>query len=129
MAGVFTQIIKGELPSYKVMENDWVYAFLALDQIQLGHTLIIPKVEVDEFVDLPEPYYLAIFQAAKPVAAAIKKASGCKRVGTMFVGFEVPHCHYHLVPLWSQEDMSFSKACRRPEKEMIEIQNKIVECL
>ena len=129
MSTLFTKIIEGELPSYKVFENEYVFAFLALDQIELGHTLIVPKVEVDHFSHVPEPYYSEVFKAAKILSEAIQKASGCLRVGAIFAGFEVPHCHYHLVPLNSESDLSFSKARPRSKNEMLEIQEKILSYL
>ncbi len=129
MSSVFTQIINGKIPCYKIFENESVFAFLALDQIQLGHTLVVPKKEIDHFSDVPEPYYSEIFKISKVLSVAIKKASGCVRVGSLFAGFEVAHCHYHLVPLWKESDMSFTNASQRPMDEMKLIQKKIIEYL
>jgi histidine triad (HIT) family protein len=125
MASIFTKIIQGEIPAFKVHEDELTIAILALDQVNLGHTLVIPKLEVDSFMDLPEPHYSAVFKNAQILSRAIKKATGCPRVGTIIAGFEVPHFHYHLIPAWSIPDLSFSRAQRRSPEEMTEIQNKI----
>lgn len=129
MTSIFTKIIRGEIPCYKIYEDEHTFAFLARDQIALGHTLIVPKVEVDYFVDVPEPYYSAVFKNAQPISRAIQAATGCKRVGTMVAGFEVPHFHYHLVPIDSIFDLNFSHARVRGQEEMKEIQEKIVKQL
>lgn len=129
MASIFTRIMAGELPAYKVYEDEWTFAILALDQVNLGHTLVIPKIEVDSFIDLPEPYYSAVFKNAQKIAKAIKAATNCPRVGTIIAGFEVPHFHYHLIPAWSIPELSFSRAQRRSAEEMVEIQKKIVSYL
>ncbi len=125
MASIFTKIIKGELPAYKIHEDAFTISILALDQVNLGHTLVIPKVEVDSFMDLEEPYYSAVFKNAQIISKAIKLATGCPRVGTIIAGFEVPHFHYHLIPAWSIPELSFSRAKKHPAEEMIEIQKKI----
>lgn len=127
--GLFTKIHKQELPSYQIQDNPHTYAFLARDQIQLGHTLVIPKVEVDYFVEVPEPYYSAVFADAKPIAQAIQAATGCKRVGMMVVGWDVPHFHLHLVPLFGNSDIGFANARVRDDSEMQAIQAKILEHL
>jgi histidine triad (HIT) family protein len=129
MASIFTRILHGELPAYRIYEDEYMFAILALDQVNLGHTLVIPKLEVDSFMDLPEPYYSAVFKNAQTIARAIKEATGCPRVGTIIAGFEVPHFHYHLIPAWSIPDLSFSRAQRRSEGEMLDIQKKIVSFL
>lgn len=125
MATLFTRIIKGELPSYKIFENDKVFAFLALDQINPGHTLIVPKVEVDHLMDVPERDLLEVFRISKPLARAIKEAFGCRRVGVMVQGFEVPHFHVHLVPVNTPGELDFSRATRRAPEQMQEIQNRL----
>ena len=126
MPSIFTKIIHGEIPCYKIYEDEHTFAFLARDQIALGHTLIVAKIEVDYFVDVPEPYYSAVFKNAQTIARAIQAATGCARVGTMIAGFEVPHFHYHLVPIESIFDLSFSHARERGPEEMKAIQEKIV---
>ncbi len=123
---VFSQIIAGKIPSYKIFENEFVFAFLTKDAIQLGHTLIVPKTEVDYFVDVPEPYYSAIFQTAKPLAKAIHKATDCKRVGTIIAGWDVPHFHYHLVPMFDYYDLDPRKAKQYSYDEKKEMQKKII---
>ncbi len=127
--GLFMKIIAGEIPCYKIYEDDYVLAFLAKDQIQLGHTLVIPKVEVDHFADVPEPYYSAVFSAAKKISPAIQKATDCKRVGASIVGLDVPHFHFHLIPMFSADDMSFRHAKERSVDEMKRIQEKILSSL
>ncbi len=129
MTSIFTRIINGELPSYKIQEDEHTFSILALDQVNLGHTLVIPKLEIDSFMDLPEPYYSAVFTNAKIIAQAIQKATQCPRVGTIIAGFEVPHFHYHLIPAWSIPDLNFARAQRKTPEEMTEIQNKIISFL
>jgi histidine triad (HIT) family protein len=85
MPTLFSQIIAGEIPSYRIYEDEYVYAFLDIVPQRLGHTLIVPKIEIDHFADVPEPYYTAIFTAAKKLSPAIEQATGCKRVCTMFI--------------------------------------------
>lgn len=126
MASVFTKIIQGELPSYKIFENEQCMAILALDQIRAGHTIVFPKVEIDHYTDVPAAPYNAIFQVAQTLGKAIRTATGCKRVGMAVQGFEVPHFHLHLIPLWGAEDFDFRKAKRLPESEMKDVQAKIV---
>lgn len=126
MASVFTKIIRGELPSYKIYEDDHVFAFLSIDPIRAGHTLVVPKAEVDQFTDVPEPHYTDVFKAAKPLGRAILMATGCRRVGMAVQGFEVPHFHLHLIPLWGTEDFDFKKAKRLPDSEMKDVQAKIL---
>lgn len=125
MASIFTKIINGEIPSYKIFEDEYTYAFLDINPINLGHTLVIPKIEVDYFVDVPEPYYSAVFKTAKVVSKAIHEATGCERVATVIAGFDVPHFHYHLIPTNGISDLDFKKAQRRSEDDMLEIQDKI----
>ncbi len=128
-ASVFSRIIAGTIPSYKVFENEYVFAFLAKDAIQLGHTLIVPKIEVDYFVEVPEPYYSAVFRAAKPIAQAIHTATTCKRVGAIIAGWDVPHFHYHLVPMFDYFDLDPKRANERSHEESLEMQNKILHAL
>ncbi len=126
MASVFTKIMNGELPSYKIFENEHCLAILALDQIRAGHTIVFPKGEVDHYMDVPGAPYEAVMKAAQPIGRAIRAATGCKRVGLAVQGFEVPHFHLHLIPLMGVEDFDFRKAKRLPEAEMKEIQAKVV---
>ena len=108
MSTIFTKIAKGEIPSYKVAENEDYYAFLDINPIAEGHTLVIPKhVEDDYIFNLDDKTYLGLCAFAKEVAKAIKAAVPCKRVGVAVLGMEVPHTHIHLVPLNSEADMNF----------------------
>ena len=110
MATIFTKIAKGEIPSYKVAENEDYYAFLDISPMAEGHTLVIPKhVEDDYIFNLEDETYIALCAFAKKVAQAIKTAIPCKRVGVAVLGMEVPHTHIHLVPLQSEGDMDFRK--------------------
>jgi len=129
MASLFTKIIQGELPCYKIYEDELTISFLALDQVNLGHTLVVPKQEVNHWFDVPEKSYLAVQMNAQKIAKAIQKASGCPRIGTMVAGFEVPHYHLHLIPAWSIPDLDFKRAKRHSDIEMKEIQQKIISFL
>jgi histidine triad (HIT) family protein len=129
MASVFTKIILGELPSYKVMEDDLTISILALDQVNLGHTLVIPKQQVNHWFDVPKETYVQVQVNAQKIGKAIMKATGCSRVLTAAIGFEVPHYHLHLIPAWSMSDLNFSKAQRHSEQEMKEILSKITQNL
>ena len=125
MEGLFQKIIKGEIPSYKIFEDEWTYSFLSNRPVKQGHTLVIPKIEVDYFANVPEPYYSKVFQNAKIIAEALKKATQCKRVSTAILGYEIPHFHYHLIPTWDLSDMDFSKAKEDTKESFLEIQEKI----
>lgn len=111
---IFTKIAKGEIPSYKVAENDRFYAFLDINPLAEGHTLVIPKdVEDDYIFNLDPETYEGLWAFARKVAVAMKAAIPCKRIGVAVLGMEVPHTHIHLVPLQSEADLDFRKA--RPE--------------
>lgn len=105
MPTIFSQIIASEIPSYTIYEDEYTYAFLDIFPRKPWHTLIVPKIEKDHFSDVPEPYYSAIFLSAKKISRAIQKATGCKRVCAMFLGYDIPHCHYHLIPTNTISDM------------------------
>ncbi|HIR63035.1 MAG TPA: HIT family protein [Candidatus Coprenecus avistercoris] len=109
MASVFSKIVKGDIPSYKVAETDSCYAFLDINPLKEGHTLVIPKKEVDYLFDLDEQTYVELQLFARKVARAVRAAVPCKRVGVAVLGMEVPHAHIHLVPLDSEGDMDFRK--------------------
>lgn len=110
MATIFTKIAKGEIPSYKVAETEDFYAFLDINPLVKGHTLVIPKnVEDDYIFHLDEKTYLGLWSFAKKVAMAVKAAVPCKRVGVCVLGLEVPHAHIHLVPLQQEGDLDFRK--------------------
>jgi len=108
MATIFSKIVSGEIPCYKIAENDNFLAFLDITPVALGHTLVIPKKEVDYFFDLDEKHLAEINLFAKEVAVKLQRAVPCKRIGTAIVGLEVPHAHMHLIPLNTIKDMNFS---------------------
>lgn len=125
MPSIFTRIIAGELPSYKVFEDDKIIAILAKDQINLGHTLVIPKQEVNHWCDVPDDLYAHLHKVSLKIGRALKQATGCTRVLTAAVGYEVPHYHLHLIPSWSMADLNFAKAQSFPEGEVLDILEKI----
>lgn len=129
MASVFTKILSGELPSYKIYEDKDVYSFLALDQVNLGHTLVISKEEINHWTEVPPDVYAHLHQVSQKIGKAILKATGSPRVGQIVAGFEVPHYHLHLIPAWSIPDLDFKRAKRRSDEEMKSIQAKIIEQL
>lgn len=109
MASIFSRIIRGEIPSYKVAEDEANFAFLDINPLAKGHTLVVPKKEVDYLFDLDETTYSGLFEFVRKVALAIKESTGCKRVGIMVYGLDVPHAHVHLVPLRGiGNELSFS---------------------
>lgn len=108
MASLFTKIILGEIPCFKVAENDDFIAFLDINPNAKGHTLCVPKKEVDKLFDLEEERYLKLMQFARTVAKALEKAVPCKRVGVAVIGLEVPHVHVHLIPLNEMKEMTFA---------------------
>ena len=108
MASIFSKIIAGEIPGYKVAENDKFYAFLDINPLQRGHTLVVPKQETDYIFDIDDADLGEMMVFAKHVAKAIKKAIPCKKVGVAVIGLEVPHAHIHLVPMNKESDISFA---------------------
>jgi histidine triad (HIT) family protein len=108
MSSIFTKIIGGEIPSYKIAETDGFYAFLDINPNSRGHTLCVPKKEVDRIFDLDEETYMGLMAFSRKVALAIEKVIPCKRVGMTVIGLEVPHVHVHLIPLHTMEDARFS---------------------
>jgi len=106
---LFTKIINGDIPSYKIAESEKFYAFLDIFPLQKGHTLIVPKIEVDKIFDVPDTYLSELLIFAKPIAVAIEKSFPCNRVGMVTVGLEVPHAHVHLIPINTASDMEFSQ--------------------
>jgi histidine triad (HIT) family protein len=126
MASIFTRIINGEIPSHKIAEDENYYAFLDINPLKKGHTLVIPKVEVDYLFDLDDETLAGMTVFAKKVARAIDKAIECKRVGMVVLGMEVPHAHIHLIPLNKEIDASFTQPkLKLPEEEFKEIAEKI----
>ncbi|NMB51989.1 MAG: HIT family protein [Bacteroidales bacterium] len=107
MATIFTRIINGEIPCYKIAENERCFAFLDINPLKKGHTLVVPKQETDYIYDLDDDYLAGLFVFSKKVAGAIKAAYPCNRIGIAVLGLEVPHAHIHLVPMDSLEDINF----------------------
>jgi len=126
MASIFTKIINGQIPSYKIAEDENYYAFLDIFPLAKGHTLVIPKKEVDYLFDLDDETLAGLNLFAKKIAKAIDKTIDCKRVGVVVLGLEVPHAHIHLIPLNNESDASFSKPkLKLSEEEFKEIAEKI----
>jgi histidine triad (HIT) family protein len=107
---IFSKIIAGEIPSYKIAENEKFFAFLDIFPLRPGHVLVVPKTETDNLFDLPEDYLRDMLVFAKPIAKAIEKAFNCNRCGISVIGLEVPHAHIHLVPINSANDLNFTQA-------------------
>lgn len=127
---IFSKIIAGEIPSYKIAESDYFIAFLDIMPLRRGHTLVVPKIEVDNMFDLPAQYLSALLVFAQPVAKAIEKSFGCNRCGISVLGIEVPHAHVHLIPLNEANDLNFAQAkLQLTNEEMKEIQEKIISNL
>ncbi len=130
MATIFTRIVNGEIPCYKIAENDHYLAFLDINPLQEGHTLVIPKKEVNYIFDVDDNLHAGLWNFAKQVAKAIEKVVPCKRIGVTVIGLEVPHAHIHLIPLKTLYDMDFRqpKLTFTPE-EFKEIAKKIAKHL
>ena len=109
MDSIFTKIIKGQIPSYKIGENDWAFAFLDIAPLAKGHTLVVPKIQVDQFYELDEEWFTQLNLFARQVAKALKQRIPCQRIGSAVIGLEVPHAHIHLVPIWHMSDLDFTK--------------------
>ncbi len=107
MATIFTRIIKGEIPCYKIAEDDNYFAFLDINPLKAGHTLVVPKKETDYFFDIDDDHLAGLILFSKKVAKAIKSAVPCNRIGVAVLGLEVPHAHIHLVPMNSMDDVNF----------------------
>jgi histidine triad (HIT) family protein len=114
MPSLFTRIVRGEIPCHKVAEDDRFLAFLDIAPLRMGHTLVIPKVEVDRFFDLPSDVLADILPFAQQVAQRIKAVVPCDRVGLTVIGLEVPHAHLHLIPIDTMEDMDFGRPKLKP---------------
>jgi histidine triad (HIT) family protein len=126
MASVFTRIINGEIPSHKIAENENYFAFLDINPLAMGHTLVIPKKETDYLFDLDDELYAGLMLFAKKIAAAVEKSVTCKRIGVAVIGLEVPHAHIHLVPLNTMRDINFSLPKMNPtQDELKEMAEKI----
>lgn len=130
MASIFSRIVAGEIPCYKVAENDKYFAFLDINPVAPGHTLVIPKHEVDYIFNLDDEEYEGLMQFAKKVAKALEATMPCKRVGVAVMGLEVPHTHVHLVPINKESDMNFFKEkLTLPADEMAAIAKKIADAV
>ncbi len=105
---IFSKIIQGEIPAYKIAENELFIAFLDIFPLQKGHVLVVPKIEVDKVFELPDNYLSELLVFAKPIAKAIEASFPCNRIGMVTVGLEVPHAHLHLIPINQAEDLNFS---------------------
>jgi histidine triad (HIT) family protein len=126
MATIFSRIVSGEIPSYKVAEDDRFYALLDIFPVAKGHTLVIPKQEVDYLFDLDDDTFAGLQLFAKKVAVGLKKAIPCQKVGVLVLGLEVPHAHIHLVPMQSEADLlNFTKKIKFTPEEFASIREKI----
>jgi histidine triad (HIT) family protein len=121
MATIFSKIIAGELPSYKVYEDQQIIAFLTIRPHTKGHTLVVPKIEVDHWDDVPEDYFNHMWRASQFIAKIMKDKLGCTRVGVLVAGFEVPHAHIHLIPSETMDDLAIGKAYDATEEELKEM--------
>ena len=127
---IFSKIIAGDIPSYKIAEDEKFFAFLDIFPMAKGHVLVVPKTETDKLFDLPDAYLSDLLLFAKPIAHAIEKSFDCNRCGISVIGLEVPHAHLHLVPINSAEDVNFTNAkLKLSKEEFTEIQQKIVSAL
>ena len=125
MSSIFTKIINGEIPCYKVAEDDRFFAFLDIDPNSKGHTLCVPKLEVDKILDLDEETYLGLMKFSRKVGLAIEKTIDCNRVGMSVIGLEVPHVHVHLIPIKVMKDMTFRRKVSMTNDEFVDLAKKI----
>jgi histidine triad (HIT) family protein len=124
---IFSKIINGEIPSYKISENEHFYAFLDIFPLTKGHVLVVPKIEVDKIFDLPENYLSEMLLFAQPIAKSIEKSFDCNRCGITVIGLEVPHAHLHLLPINSSDDLNFTRTKLALTKEELQtIQQEII---
>lgn len=129
MSSIFTKIVNGEIPAYKIAEDDSYLAFLDVNPNAKGHTLCIPKQEINKIFDMEEDHYLGLMQFSRKVAKAIEKAVPCKRIGVAVVGLEVPHVHVHLIPLHDMDDMRFQRKVALTKEEFETLAKQIQEQL
>ncbi|MEZ4786317.1 MAG: HIT family protein [Flavobacterium haoranii] len=129
MASIFTKIVNGEIPCYKIAEDDNYLAFLDVNPNAKGHTLCIPKQEINKIFDMEEEHYMGLMAFSRNVAKAIEKTIACKRVGVAVVGLEVPHVHVHLIPLHDMDDMRFQKKASLTKEEFESIAKEIASNL
>lgn len=125
MASIFTKIVNGEIPSYKVAENDNFYAFLDINPNAKGHTLVIPKREENKLFDLQKDEYLGLMDFAYQVAKALEKTIDCERIGMSVIGLEVPHVHVHLIPISNMADMQFMKKEKLSQEDFVALAKEI----
>jgi histidine triad (HIT) family protein len=125
MSSIFTKIINGEIPCYKITEDDNFLAFLDVNPNAIGHTLCIPKQEIDKLFDLDDELYMGLMKFSKKVATALEKTVPCKRIGMSVIGLEVPHAHVHLIPLNEMEDIRFQKKVTLSKEEFTALALKI----
>ena len=124
---IFSKIIQGDIPAYKIAENELFFAFLDIFPLQKGHVLVVPKIEVDKVFELPDNYLSQILVFAKPIAAAIAACFPCNRVSMVTVGLEVPHAHLHLIPINQADDLNFANPkLQLSKEELIEVQEAII---
>jgi len=127
---IFSKIIAGKIPSYKIAENDQFFAFLDIFPLREGHVLVIPKIEVDNLFDLPENFLSQMLVFARPIAKAIEKTFKCNRCGISVIGLEVPHAHMHLIPINSSNDLNFTQSkSKARDEDLQKVQQKILEYL
>ena len=127
---IFSKIIAGQIPSYKIAEDDNFFAFLDIFPLAEGHVLVVPKTEVDNMFDLPDEYLGSLLLFARPIAKAIEKAFNCNRCGIEVVGLEVPHAHVHLIPINSADDLNFTRGkLKLSPEELKQVQDKILQYL
>jgi histidine triad (HIT) family protein len=127
---IFSKIIKGEIPSYKIAEDERFFAFLDIFPLVKGHVLVVPKIEADNLFDLPPEYLSDLLVFAQPIAKAIEKSFDCNRCGISVVGLEVPHAHVHLIPINSADDLNFTRGkLKLSAEELKEVQEKILSSL
>ena len=129
MSSIFTKIVNGEIPCYKIAEDENYLAFLDVNPNAIGHALCIPKQEIDKIFDLDDALYLGLMQFSKKIAIALEKAVPCKRIGMSVIGLEVPHAHVHLIPLNEMDEMRFQNKVRLSKEEFENLARKIQENL
>ena len=129
MSSIFTKIVNGEIPCYKIAEDEKYLAFLDVNPNAIGHTLCIPKQEIDKIFDLDDALYLGLMQFSKKIAIALEKAVPCKRIGMSVIGLEVPHAHVHLIPLNAMDEIRFHNKVSLTKEEFEALSKKIQENL